>query len=121
MPAIDLTRAVAPWLRRDVTFRQMQEMAGAVTSLYRSRGYLVASAYLGAQTISGNALTITVIEGRIGAVRLRSNHTRVPDEQILQTLTRNLCQPAGDCTNSGPILDKWIERAALLVSEIPGV
>lgn len=121
VPVTDLTGAVAPWLHRDLSFEQMHEMAGAVTSLYRSRGYPVASAYLAAQTVRGNALTITVVEGRFGRVRLRSNRTLVPDDQILKTLALNLCGQGGDCHGAEPIRGTPLERAVLLVSEIPGV
>lgn len=119
--AVDLTKAVAPWLHRELDFDQMHEMAGAVTSLYRSRGYMVASAYLAAQTIKDDVLTITVVEGRIGAVRLRNNKTAVPDDQIRTTLAVNLCPDRGDCAKAPTIRQERIERAALLVNAIPGV
>ncbi|MET0370272.1 MAG: ShlB/FhaC/HecB family hemolysin secretion/activation protein [Sphingobium sp.] len=120
IPAADLTKEVAPWLHRDLSFDQMHEMAGAVTSLYRRRGYMVASAHLAAQTIRDNVLTITVAEGKLGDVRLRTNSSRVSDEQILETLSLNLCGRATSCAGD-PIHSADVERAGLLVSEIPGV
>jgi hemolysin activation/secretion protein len=121
LPVLDLTEAVAPWLHRDLTFDELREMAGAVTGLYRRRGYMVAGAYLGNQTIRDNILTITVVEGRLGQVRLRSNATIVPDQQILETIALNLCPQKGECSDDRPIRKEEIERAGILASEIPGV
>ena len=119
VPALDLTKAVVPWLHRELGFDQMNEMAAAVTSLYRSRGYMVASAYLAAQKIHDHVLTITVVEGRVGTIRLRSNKTAVSDEQLRATLEANLCD--GDCAKAAAIRQSDIERAALIVNAIPGV
>ena len=115
-----LTATIAPWLHRDLSFDQMHEMAGAVTGLYRQRGYMVASAYLPAQKIHDRTLTIGVIEGTLGAVRLRSNGTRIADDELIEALNLQLCGHA-DCQGSGPIRSARVERAALLLSEIPGV
>lgn len=119
--AVDLTAAISPWLHRDLSFDQMREMAGAITALYRRRGYMVASAYLPAQTVHDNVLTITVAEGKIGAVWVRSNKTKVGDDQIRTTLAVNLCPPVGDCAAAETIREDQVERAALLVNAIPGV
>lgn len=115
-----LTATVAPWLHRDLSFDQMHEIAGAVTSLYRQRGFLVASAYLPAQKIHDRTLTIGVTEGMLGAVRLRSNKSRIADDELIEALNLQLCGH-GDCQGAGPIRGAKVERAALLLSEIPGV
>jgi hemolysin activation/secretion protein len=121
VPDKALQDTVAPWLHRDLTFDQMRKMAEAVTALYRRRGFMVASAYLPAQTVKDRTVTIAVGGGAFGELRVRENRTLVSDSQILRTLAYNLCRQRIDCKGAGPIRSRQVERAGLLVSEIPGV
>lgn len=121
LPVQELQAVVKPWLGRDLTFADLDAMTAAVTNLYRERGYLVASAYLGAQTMTGGTLTVTVVEGKFSRIVVRSNKTEVSDAQILRTLAENLCRKHGDCKGVGPVRTRDVERAGLIVSEIPGV
>ncbi len=112
---------LAAWLSKDLTVPQMQHMAEIVSEHYRKRGYMVASAYVGAQTIADNTLTITVVEGRFGDIQMRSNTSVVSDARILRTFSENLCGRADGCEGLGPIRAGQLERAGLLVAEVPGV
>lgn len=52
-----------------VTFAQLQGVANAITNRYRKAGFIVATAFLPAQTIGKNRIvTIRVLEGRVGRV-----------------------------------------------------
>ena len=116
-----LQDAVKPWLGRDLSVAQMNVMAEAVSGLYRKRGYMVATAYVAAQTVRDRTLKITIVEGVFSEVAVRSNTSRVPDATILRTLSVNLCgQPTG-CRGAWPVRNAAVERAGLLATELPGV
>lgn len=58
---------------RPVTFRELQELAAAVTDRYRSAGYITSRAVVPPQTIAGQTLTIKVVEGKVGASSVEGN------------------------------------------------
>ena len=109
------------WIGRDLTFVQMNQMAQAVTDLYRKRGYMVATAYVAAQTVRNRTLKVTVVEGTFSDVAVRTNRSTVPNALILRTLATSLCGRSADCRGVGPVRKAAVERAGLLVAEIPGV
>jgi hemolysin activation/secretion protein len=97
---------------RDWDLRSLRSMAAKITSFYNKHGYFVAQAYLAAQDVQNGAITITVIEGRYGRVRL-NNRTRLHDgaaNSILAGLGK------GDVVQTPPL-----ERRLLILSDIPGV
>ena len=55
-----------------LTLGDLRRMAARISNYYSARGYIVAQAYVPAQDIRGGAVTIVVIEGRYGEVRLRT-------------------------------------------------
>ena len=116
-----LLGALKPWIGRDLSVAQMNQMAQAVTDLYRKRGYMVATAYVAAQTVRDRTLRLTVVEGTFSDVAVRSNKSAVPDAVIARTLAANLCGRAEGCRGVGPVRKAAVERAGLLVAEIPGV
>jgi hemolysin activation/secretion protein len=90
----------------------LRRMAVRITDYYNDRGYVVAQAYVPAQEIKNGAVTIAVIEGRYGQVKLR-NQSRLrsdPAEDILDGLTH------GDVVEAAPL-----DRRLLLLSDAPGV
>ena len=51
----------------ELSLADLQAMAARITKHYRSRGFFVAQAYLPAQDIRDQEVTIAVSEGRLGA------------------------------------------------------
>ena len=95
-----------------LTLAQLQAMAARITEHYRRRGYFVARAYLPAQDITGNVVTIAVSEGRYGQINLR-NHSRLGDQHARDLL-------AG-IDSGDTLLIEPLESRLLLLSDIPGV
>ena len=60
--------AVKPFVGTVVTGKELTAMLGAVNRLYRQKGYVVCQAVLQPQRISKGVLTITLVEGKTGAV-----------------------------------------------------
>lgn len=91
---------------------ELRAMAAKVADFYHARGYFLAQAFLPAQDIRDGAVTISVLEGRYGAVGLR-NQSKLADglaNRVLGGLD------SGDTIASGPL-----ERRLLLLSDMPGV
>lgn len=90
----------------------LRSLAAGITRFYNQNGYFVAQAYLPAQDIKDGAVTIAVIEGRYGTIRL-DNQTNVSDRVFDDVL---------DDLNSGdPVVTAPLERGLLIISDIPGV
>lgn len=96
----------------ELTLPDLEAMATRITAHYHRHGYFVASAYLPAQDITRNVVTIVVREGQYGQVTLR-NTSRLDDDVALRLL-RGI--GGGDVITLAPL-----ESRLLLLSDIPGV
>lgn len=97
---------------REMTLAELRTIAAKITDHYRKHGYFLAQAYLPAQDIKDGAVTIAVLEGQYGQVKLR-NSSKVSDglaNGILSGLQ------SGDTVTIAPL-----ENRLLLLSDIPGV
>ena len=95
-----------------LTLAELQAMATRITEHYRGNGYFVARAYIPAQSVTDNVVTIAVSEGSYGQVTVR-NQARLPD-----ALPRRLL--AGLDSGEVITLDP-LESRLLLLSDVPGV
>lgn len=95
-----------------LTLADLQAMAARITEYYRRRGYFVARAYLPAQDVTDNVVTIAVAEGRYGKVSLR-NQSHLSDSVALGRL--------GGLDSGDPITIAPLESRLLLLSDVPGV
>ena len=96
----------------ELTLSELRAMALKITEYYRKAGYFVAQAYLPAQDIKDNAVTIAVLEGRYGNITLR-NQTNLSDA-LANSLLSGL--------NTGDIIaTEPLENRLLLLSDLPGV
>jgi hemolysin activation/secretion protein len=91
---------------------ELRGLAARISAFYNGRGYFLAQAYLPAQDVNAGTVTIAVVEGRYGEIRLE-NHTNLADRVARQRLAG---LDAGDIVTSAPL-----ERRLLLLSDIPGV
>ena len=96
----------------ELSLTELRAMALKITEFYRRAGYFVAQAYLPAQDIKDNAVTIAVLEGRYGNITLR-NQTNLSDA-LANSLLSGL--------NTGDIIaTEPLENRLLLLSDLPGV
>ena len=95
-----------------LTLSQIAEGIEAITTYYRGAGYPLARAIIPAQTIEDGVVRVQVIEANWGQVEVR-NKSAVKDAVLLRVLS-NL-EPGSVIR-----LDA-IERATLLLSDLPGV
>lgn len=97
---------------RELTLADLQAMAAKITAHYAANGYFVAQAYLPAQDIKDNSVTIAVSEGRYGEVSLRNQ----------AGLSEGLARRSLDGLSSGDVIATVpLETRLLLLSDMPGV
>lgn len=95
---------------------ELHDAALALRKGYREQGYFAAQVYVPPQAIEDGLVTLHVYEGELEAhgVELNSTGERVRNDRIIAVLSENVA--TGTPLHSDPV-----ERAILLVDDIPGV
>jgi hemolysin activation/secretion protein len=107
-----LQALLAPLQDKRLTLPQIAEGIEAITTYYRAAGYPLARTIIPAQTIEDGVLRVQVIEANWGQVEL-SNNSAVKDAVLLRTLS---------ALEKGSVIRlDALERATLLLSDLPGV
>ncbi|ESQ90253.1 ShlB/FhaC/HecB family hemolysin secretion/activation protein [Asticcacaulis benevestitus] len=84
-----------------------------ITDYYRAQGYVVARAYIPAQTIDDGLVIIRVLEGRLSSLTV-DNHSKVRDSYLQAVLDAQKL-------NGEVILSSTTDRPLLLLADLPGV
>ncbi len=66
----DVDHTVRPYLNREVTFQELQELTAKLTDLYRESGYVTSRVYLPPQKIENGVLVLQSSEGIIRPITL---------------------------------------------------
>lgn len=111
-----LQAVVADALGRSLSFAQLQALAQRVSAALQARGYLLARAYLPRQDLSGGELDIAILVGR-----LQSSPGRVQVLSNDQALRTRMTAVADAALPEGPVRNDQLERALLLINDVPGV
>ncbi len=96
---------------RTVTLAELNQAAQRITDHYRSKGQLLAYAYLPAQTIRDGVVTLRVVEPRYDRIAILGD-ARLAPTQALRTL---------GLAPSEPIARAPLERGLLLLDQTPGI
>ena len=110
--ADELQALVADVASGSHTLSELQAAASRITAHYRQAGYLLARAYLPAQSVKEGAITINVIEGRIASRRV-NNESRLSDAVASAYL--------GNIKDGEVVQSSQIDRSVLLLQDTPGV
>ncbi|GLQ99202.1 ShlB/FhaC/HecB family hemolysin secretion/activation protein [Dyella mobilis] len=95
-----------------LTFAQMQEVADKITDRYRKAGFIVADAFLPAQTIGNDQMVqIQILEGRVGRVIVKGNK---------RYYAGVIAAPAQQLKGE-PLQKSSVDSALLYVRDLPGV
>jgi hemolysin activation/secretion protein len=97
---------------KSLTLPQLGRVAARITDYYHSHGYPLDRAIIPAQTIKDGMVRIVIIEARYGQIAL-DNRSRVVDPLLQATLA--------PLQSGQAISDAPLDRALLLLSDIPGV
>lgn len=95
-------------------FAELETAANTITVFYRQQGYFGATAYLPAQEIKDGVVEITVVEGRLGKIKLK----RMPDVRLKESIARGYLD---HIPLDRPLSEREVERALLLLNDLPGI
>lgn len=94
------------------TLGDLQKAAAQITAHYRQAGYFLARAYLPKQSLQDGVVTINVLEGTLGELKLENN-SRISNDKANAMLAK--------IKQGEPLKATTSNRALLLVSDLPGV
>ena len=100
-------RMQARWL----TIGHLQQIVDKVTNYYRSKGFILAQAYLPAQVVDDGEVVIQVMEGMISNIVVQGNN-RYSEALIKEPFVADIGQPA---------YKRQIESGLLQLSDYPGL
>ena len=96
---------------RQLTIGRLQEIANEVTRYYRSKGFILAQAYVPAQTVSDGNVVIQVIEGNLNQILVENNQ-----DYLTEMLVRPFEGQIGQ-----PVYKDRIENSLLRLRDYPGL
>lgn len=100
---------------QELDFDELQSVSDIVANHYKRHGYFLAYAYLPAQEVKDGIVTIAVMEGRVGEVRIRMDeNAKVSEDTVRRFIDANI--KPGDL-----ITDRTLEYGLLLLNDLPGV
>lgn len=112
LPATELLALIKSETGKDLTLGQLGSLADKLTHYLRDKGYLVAFAYLPSQTIEDGVVSIAVIPGQYGQLKI-TGHSRVDSALVSAMLS---------CAKPGTVITREpLERSLLLISDLAGV
>lgn len=112
--AATLNALVADKIGQRVSFTDLEALAARVSAHYRDAGYVLAQVVLPAQDVAGGNVAMSVVEGRLGAVRVESEGSLPVSEAVVRKILAPL-QPGK------PLQRRQLERAMLLLTDLPGL
>lgn len=111
-PSSVLEALVADLIGAERNFAEISAAVNRITNWYRQNGYLVARAYLPEQDLKDGLVIINVLEGLLGSQQV-NNRSLVADTKVKQHFD---LIPA-----AAPLQSQAVDRALLLLSDMPGV
>jgi hemolysin activation/secretion protein len=111
----DLSALANHYIGKTVTLTDLEKLATQATEVYRTRGFFLAQVIVPQQQSQNGRIELTVLEGRLGQVRMRlAEDAPITQARINALLAAHL--PLGAVMN-----EARYERAMLLLSDLPGV
>ncbi|MBW6526386.1 ShlB/FhaC/HecB family hemolysin secretion/activation protein [Sphingomonas sp. RHCKR7] len=110
IPDTAFAAATAPVIGRALDRGALATLAGQIAGAVRARGYPFATASVAAQPMADGVLQVEAELGRIDAVRVIGARSEAADTLLVHALT-----------GRGAVTQKMLERALLLVGDVPGV
>jgi len=104
---------LAPYKNRELTMAEITEAVNKLTILFRSKGYLLAKAYVPKQDARDGILTVRIVLGEYGKIILNNK------SQVSDFLVKGIFEHAK--SSAAPVVTKdGLERAMLIVGDLPG-
>jgi len=119
-----LQALVAPSIGKELDFAELEKLARSVTSFLRSKGWMLAQAYLPKQDVTEGYIEIAVRAGRLdGSNGQGEPFVLVPGgKKPLRMDTARLKAIAAARLPAGAVVNEAeLERAMLLMNDLPGI
>ncbi len=113
-PAAQLDALAAEHIGKPVTLDDLDTLAQRVTALYHKAGFVFATAVVPVQEVKDGMVEISVIEGRLGQMKVEIDPAAPVSEERIRAMLAPLQQ-------GQPLSGKVYERAMLLLSDLPGI
>ncbi len=102
-----------------IGFDDLQAAANVITEFYRQAGYLIAHAYLPAQSIKNGIVEIVILEGRLDGSHLDGNHIEfIGDTRINKSTLQRFLNTHKE---GETITDADLSRLSLMINDLPGI
>ncbi|APA87480.1 ShlB/FhaC/HecB family hemolysin secretion/activation protein [Paraburkholderia sprentiae WSM5005] len=101
-------------LGKQTSLAGLEEIAARITRVYRDHGYLLAQVVIPPQDVTSGNVEMSVLEGRVGHVRLDIAAGTPIREDLLRARVAQI--PLGK-----PLQQHELERTMLLLSDLPGI
>jgi hemolysin activation/secretion protein len=108
----EVREILSPYENRKLNLATIYEAADKITTLCRTKGYLVAKAYVPAQDARAGVLLIKLVPGEYGAITVKN------ESSVRDPLVRDAIEQVR--TGSSYIRKDDLERAMLLTSDLAG-
>ena len=116
-----LHEAVVDYIDRELTLDEMNEVADLITMIYQERGYILARAIVPEQEIEGGILTIAILEGDVGEVKVSGQkyyNERVIRRNFLEQIKHGVIKE--ELLEKGLLLSQGLQSAETRVVLKPG-
>ncbi|KIG08483.1 Polypeptide-transport-associated domain protein ShlB-type, partial [Burkholderia sp. MR1] len=114
LPSDALLPLVADKIGQEVSINDLNAMGARIAAAYRERGYPLAQVVIPPQDVTQGDVLFTVLEGKIGRVRL----TVAPGAPIKESMVR---ARLAAIEPGKPLKQAELERTMLLLSDLPGI
>ncbi|SAK78104.1 hemolysin activation/secretion protein-like protein [Caballeronia temeraria] len=114
LPAGTLLPLVADKIGQQVSINDLNAMSARIAKAYHERGFPLAQVVIPPQDVTNGDVTFTVLEGKIGRVRL----TMAPGAPIKESMVR---ARLAAIEPGKPLRQSELERTMLLLSDLPGI
>lgn len=104
-------------LGQNISLADLYEIAARLTTKYRNDGYILTQIVVPPQTIEKGTARLQVVEGRIDRITVEGPAAEQSALPLIRSYTRTI--PSG--TTVRPLNNKDLERALLLINDLPGL
>ena len=115
LPADAMQALANTYTGREITGADILALAAALTAMYRNAGYILSQVVLPAQFLSGDTLTLRVIEGYVEHVSVQAGKGVSPE------IVERLLALGSKIRASRPVEGAVLERYLLIANDFPGI
>ncbi|MFN8611521.1 MAG: ShlB/FhaC/HecB family hemolysin secretion/activation protein [Vulcanimicrobiota bacterium] len=95
---------------RELSLREMKELAASISQMYRDSGRLLTQAYIPNQSFRDGQVKIAVIEGKVDKIKIEGNKSY--SEELIRDYMK-------DAVQNGTFKTDEFERSLLLLNDLP--